>query len=345
MKQHLKKVFRKIGKESKLDKNLVLTQNERNLPLPASFFSNFKKSITEKDISFYPNLTSLTKKIAEYINVTPDNILLTPGSEVGIKTLFEVFDLKDKNIVTTDYCFPMYDVYAEIHQTELRKAKYKGMKIDINSIWAQVDNNTAFIILANPNSPLGDYTKRDDIIKLLELGIPVIIDEAYIEFSYHNSVVDLINEYSNLIVLRTFSKAFGAAGLRAGYIVSNIDYMKIIRKLRFMYEISGIAAKYCEFVLDNVKNYETYITKTLENKEDLYEALDKGNNSHKLINTESSWFFIRGKKNNDKLEKIFKDNKVTLRTLRLPTDNEIWYKFNYDLAIESTNLKSLLQNA
>ncbi len=110
-------------------------------------------------------------------------------------------------------------------------------------------------------------------------------------------------------------------------------------------EYAVVFAKENSDLLQKVSIITPHEFKSLENKEDLYEALDKGNNSHKLINTESSWFFIRGKKNNDKLEKIFKDNKVTLRSLRLPIDNEIWYKFNYDLAIESTNLKSLLQNA
>lgn len=344
MKKHLNSIVRKSPNENKLNNKLTLTQNERNLPLPLSFFKEFKASITEQDIAFYPNLTKFTKKLANYIGVKPSNIMLTPGSDAAIKILFEAYNVEGRNIVTTDYHFPMYSVYASIHQTEVKTVKYQNDKINIKQVIEAVDENTEFIILANPNSPLGDHTKITDIIKLLKTGIPVIIDEAYIELTKKDSVVTLISEYSNLIVLRTFSKGFGAAGMRVGYIVSGNHNMKTISKLKFMYEIAGIAAKYCEFILDNIKNYESYLRTTLKGKQDLYRSLSKPSSNVVTQDTDSSWFFIRGKKNNNNLHKLFEEQKISIRTIVLPDGNE-WFKLNYDLAIESTNLKTLLINA
>ena len=344
MKKHLNTVVRKSSKENKSNNKLTLTQNERNLPLPSSFFKEFKDSIVEQDITFYPNLTKLTNKLAKYLDIKPSNIMFTPGSDIGIKLLFEAFDVRGNNVVTTNYHFPMYSVYANLTQCYLKLVEYKSNRMSINDILSAIDDDTKFVLLANPNSPIGDYMKVTDIIKLLKTGIPVIIDEAYIELTDKESVVTLIEDFKNLIVLRTFSKGFGAAGLRVGYIVSNIANMKIINKLRFMYEISGISAKYCEFVLDNIKNYESYLRSTMKGKKDMFKSLSKPSSNVITTGTDSSWFFIRGKKNNDNLHNIFEEQRVSIRTTVLPDGIE-WFKLNYDLAIESTNLKTLLINA
>lgn len=345
MKHHLQKVIRKDNTESKEEFKIVLTQNERNLPLPQSLLTQFKESITDRDIAFYPDLSTLKQKIANYNKIETDNILITPGSDVGIKLLFELFDVKGKNVITSEFCFPMYQVYADINQAELKRVNYSGMNIDVNSIIEAIDKDTQFILLANPNSPIGDYIVKEDIVKLLETDITVVIDEAYIELTNYRSIIDSIDTYTNLIVLRTFSKAFGAAGLRVGYIATSKTIMNSLSKLRFMYELSSLSAKYIEFILDNIKHYESYIRNTLEYKEELYANLEKTQNKILIHNTDSSWFWIRGRKGNKAIDKILSDEKISVRKMILPIDNEEWIKFNYDLKLESTKIKRLLNYA
>ena len=345
MKNHLQKVIRKDNTENKKEFKIVLTQNERNLPLPQSLLTEFKESITDRDIAFYPDLSPLKQKIAHYSRVETDKIFITPGSDIGIRLLFELFDVKGKNVITSEFCFPMYQVYADINQAELKRVKYSGMNTNVDGIIEAIDEDTQFILLANPNSPIGDYIIKEDIVKLLETGITVVVDEAYIELTNYSSIIESIYTYPNLVVLRTFSKAFGAAGLRVGYIVTSETIMNSLSKLRFMYELSSLSAKYIEFILDNIKHYESYIRNTFEYKDELYENLKKTQNKILVHNTDSSWFWIRGRKDNKAIDKILSDEKISVRKMVLPIDNKEWVKFNYDLKLESTKIRKLLNYA
>ena len=221
----------------------------------------------------------------------------------------------------------MYQVYSDLYEVELRKAKYTDMKLDINNIINLIDNKTQFIVLANPNSPLGDLYSRKDIIKLLETGIFVIIDEAYLEFTGEETSIPLIEEYTNLIITKTFSKAYGAAGCRVGFLVSHTDNMKYLSKFRLMYEINTIGAKYVEFIFDNIEYYNKYIKDTYDYKAIAVTKLR--NLGYTVIDTDCSWFYLKRFDKIDNL-KTFNDNGISFRTLILPDGIE-YIKFNYDL--------------
>lgn len=331
MKKHLKSVYRKCNQEDKTKYKYVLTQNERNYPLPKDLLEEFFNSLKQTDICFYPNTTSLKNKICNYYDIDTQNLLLTPGSTFAIKTIFETFDIKNKNIITSDYCFPMYQVFCDLYQTELRKAKYVNMKLDISNILSLIDKNTKFIILANPNSPLGDLYSEKDIVVLLETGIHVIIDEAYIEFTGQDSCIHLIKKYSNLTVTKTFSKAYGAAGCRVGFLVSAKQNLEYLSKFRAMYEINGVGAKYTEFILDNIQDYNSYINKTFVDKQLAIKQLKKL--GYTIIDTDASWFFVKRWDKKDNL-KVFNNLGMSFRTLILP-DGEEYIKFNYDLKLHN----------
>lgn len=328
VKKHLNKVIRKHNVEDKESFDYVLTQNERNLPLPDLLYKKFISSISFRDISFYPNLDTLKNKIREFVDWK--DIFLVPGSDVGIKTIFEMLDLKGKEVLTTNYHFPMYGVYAEIYQAKLVKANYSSFKFNIYELIEKINKDTQLIIIANPNSPIGDTYTLDQIRALLDKGITTVIDEAYIELSNAKSSIKLLQEYENLFVTRTFSKGFGAAGCRVGYICSSNQNIESLNKLRLMYEVSGIAAKYCSFILDNIEYYNSYLKKLLKEKNKFISQLERKHN-FLIFNTSSSWFFL--KKNKD-TEKYISDKNISLRETKLDfLDNSTWYKFNFDLKL------------
>ena len=330
MKDFLKNIIRKINQEDKSLFKYVLSQNERNLPVAEELFNSFISRLDHRDFSFYPNTEQLKKKISKHHSTSVNNLLLTAGSDFAIKTIFETFNLSGKNIITTDYFFPMYQVYSELYQAELRKAEYNGMSFDTNKLVELIDKDTQFIILANPNSPLGDVYSIDQIKKLLDTGVYVVVDEAYIEFTKANSCIELIQEYRNLIVTRTFSKAYGAAGCRVGFLVSNQENIELLSKFRMMYEVSSVGAKYTEFILDNIEYFNKYISDTIKGKEQyLLKLQQQGFN---ITNTDASWFFIERFTDKDNL-KYFNDSGMSLRTLILP-DGKEYIKFNYDLILD-----------
>ena len=329
MKSHLKDIYRKSNQEDKTKFKYVLTQNERNYPLADLFVGAFFNSLNQKDICFYPNTSRLKEKICKHYNIDIDNLLLTPGSSFAIKTIFETFDVKGNNVVTSDYFFPMYQVYSDLYECELRKAKYTGMKLDINKIIELVDEDTQFIILANPNSPLGDLYTKKDIIKLLETGVFVVIDEAYLEFTGEETSIPLIEEYKNLIVTKTFSKAYGAAGCRVGFLVSHIENMEYLSKFRSMYEINAIGAKYTELIMDNIEYFQSYFQEMMTGKKKFITKLK--NEGYSIIDTQGSWFYLERFTDKDNLE-YFYNLGMSFRTLVLPNGKE-YIKFNYDLKL------------
>jgi len=338
MKKHLIDIERKFNLANKSELTLDLSQNERNFPLPEEFFNYFLKSINQRDIFFYPDVSTLKTKLATYHNIKVDNILLTPGSDIGIKTIFEAFDLKGKNIITTDYSFPMYKVYSDIYQAELRVVSYKDLKVDLSKILKLINKKTKFIILANPNSPIGDFYRYEQLVPLLDTGLPVVIDEAYIELTVYDSIVSKLHLHPNLIILRTMSKGFGAAGLRVGYVIANQEYSEILAKLRFMYEITSISAKYCEAVLDNINYFKLYAGKLLSEKT---KAVGKFESKYEVIDTDTSWFFINNEVDNQDLINNLHKHKVGIRTIDLPHSDKRknWIKVNYDLSLTDNCLQ------
>lgn len=333
MKEHLKNITRKANLTDKSQFDYVLSQNEKNFSGGTDIFNTFLSRVTSKTFSFYPNTENLKDRLANLYKVKKDNLLLTPGSDIAIKTVFESFDLKGKNIITTDYCFPMYEVYAEIYQANLIKVPYTSMKTDIQGIINAINKETAFVIIASPNSPLGDNLEYNDLKPLLRTGVPTLVDEAYKELAFGTKFTEHIEEFKNLIVTRTLSKGYGAAGIRVGTLIANLEYMKTFNALRLMYEVTGPSVVYAECMLDNLDRLKADIDgiKTLKRK--LVKSFTA--NGYNIVNTDCTWFFLE---KTISLESTFQKYKVDIRTLKLPNSKKDWYKFNVDLILNKSPL-------
>lgn len=337
-KKHLQTVERKQYSENKNEYGYVLTQNERNYSLPKKLWKKFLDSINETDIFFYPNLDRLKYKLSLQHKVKSDNILLTHGSDTGINTIIAALDLKGKKVISTDPCFPMYKVYCELNNVIFEQIKYTSSVFNLATLVSYINKNTGLVIIANPNSPLGDCYTINELKKLLDTKVPVLVDEAYIELSGIESCSNLCTIYPNLFILRTFSKGFGAAGCRVGYIISRSENIQNLSKLKPMYEISGLSSKYIEFILDNFKIYKKYLKNTLRHKSKLVSKLKK---LYTIVDTQSSWFFIES---SPTVDEILKYNNVAYRKVVLPGSKEEWIKFNYDLKIKNSKLEKMLEN-
>ena len=254
------------------------------------------------------------KKICEFYNVKTENLFLSDGSDIGIKSIFETFTTCG-NIVTSEPSFPMYQVYSSLYNCQ-----YKGIHYDVDTLEFSiedmlkfVDDDTELIILANPNSPIGDYKTFEDVKPLLDTGIPVLIDEAYIEFSDKDSFIKYIDDYPNLIVTRTFSKGFGATGCRVGMTFSNPHYIENISKFRQMYEISGVSMKYCEFLLDNYHIVNNYINEVIEEKTKVISMLK----NYEVVDSNCNWIHFNNQDDNKKTKEILEKHKVLVKYCKL----------------------------
>tara|TARA_R100000234_G_C4950050_1_gene156924 strand:+ start:55 stop:729 length:675 start_codon:yes stop_codon:yes gene_type:complete len=180
------------------------------------------------------------------------------------------------------------------------------------------DTDTDLFILANPNSPIGDYKTFDEIKPILDTGKMVLIDEAYIEFTDNESFIKYINDYPNLIITRTFSKGFGAAGCRVGMTFAHKDTIELISKFRQMYEVTGVSMKYCEFLLNNYNLVDTYIQSVKEERNTLVSLLKE--NGFDVIDSNCNWIHFNTKDDNLKTKQIFDKHKVLVKYCALPHD-------------------------
>ena len=315
MKPHLWKVERRIDYTDKSEYDFILNQSERTQPIPQSYYTKFLRSLKQEDFAYYPNTKNFKEKICEFYNVKSENLFLSDGSDVGIKSIFETFTTCG-NIVTSEPSFPMYQVYASLYDCSYKGINYNvdTLELSIDKMLEFVDDDTNLIILANPNSPIGDYKTIDEIKPLLDTGIPVLIDEAYIEFLdtediYWDSFIKHIDDYPNLLVTRTFSKGFGAAGCRVGMTFGHKDMIEPLSKFRQMYEITGVSLKYCEFLLNNHHLVDIYCQEVVEEKKKVVSMLK----NYEVVDSQCNWIHFNNQDDNKKTKEILEKHKVLVK--------------------------------
>ena len=321
MKDYLKKVIRKSYTEDKLSYDLVLDQSERFVNYDNEIFQSFLSTLTQHDFSLYPNTYAFNQAVADFYGVKNEEISGNFGSDGCIKSIIDSFCKKDSEIIVPIPNFPMYEVYSNINQNKFIGVPLKkDLSTNIDEIINKVNENTSLIILSNPTSPIGEYIPFDQIKRILDLGIPVLIDEAYIEFcEIGKSVIDKINEYKNLLVTRTFSKSNGAAGVRFGCVISNKENIDLIFKLKPMFEMTGPSMKYVKFLIENYHIVELYIKETLDEKKNIISYLKS--KKYKVIDSNCNWIHFNNDNENEKLQDVFKENNILIRFSGIPHSN------------------------
>ncbi|WP_168919457.1 histidinol-phosphate transaminase [Enterobacteriaceae endosymbiont of Donacia thalassina] len=217
--------------------NHLVALNANESPIISSF------SLNKKIFNRYPEPQpkELINLYSKYVNLNPENILITRGADEGIDLVMRTFCNPKKDKIL--FCPPTYDMYRVT--AEILNIKY--IKIDSNNNWElnlnkikKNLNKIKIIYICNPNNPTGNYINQNDIIRLLKLTknkTIIVIDEAYIEFCVDQTFSYLINKYHNLIILRTLSKAFALAGLRCGFILTNKNIIDVLLKVIAPYPI------------------------------------------------------------------------------------------------------------
>lgn len=230
----------------------------------------------------YPdgNCFYLKKKLAKNMNVRPSNIIFGNGSDELIDIIIKAFVEDDENIVSSETTFLEYEIISKVNNRKFSTVPLKYFKYDLEALRKKIDRKTKLIFIANPNNPTGTYvTKYElrDFLKTLPNNVILVVDEAYNVFidvdDFPNTLESVGNK--NLIVLRTFSKAYGLAGLRVGYAVASEDLIAPMEKARQPFNVNLLAQEAALASLDD----KSFLVRTrqviLEGKNYLYEALTK----------------------------------------------------------------------
>tara|TARA_B100001123_G_scaffold437340_1_gene569306 strand:+ start:1334 stop:2401 length:1068 start_codon:yes stop_codon:yes gene_type:complete len=312
--------FKKINRTSNYDfLNRIgyqrLDRNERNYPFSQNVLKGLKKTITNYSLQAYPgDKTKLIKKISSLEKINSKYVEIVPGSDAAIKYIFEIFSFAKSKMASIYPTYAMIDVYSRIYKTVLYKISNKEDNFDPKKYFKK---KIHWIYIANPNQPDGKIISKENILKILKIAkrkkIFVIIDEAYIHFSNQSSIVTLVKKYRNLVILRTFSKFPGLAGIRIGFVVAHPQFIKTFNTVRSIFDTSSISISIAEFFLKNKKIGNDYVKQIKSIKK--FMILECKKRKLKFINTHTNFFYIKIPKEKIKFaHKMLMRNKILVRS-------------------------------
>ena len=181
----------------------------------------------------------LREKIGEYVGADPSRVIAGAGSDELIDLLFRLVVSSGDTVIDSDPTFGMYGFCARIAGAEIRSVpRDASFDIDTSAVVDAIDSRTKMILLNSPNNPTGNLATEDQTRALLDTGLMVVVDEAYFEFC-GETAAGLVTEYENLVVLRTFSKWAGLAGLRVGYGIMSSELVDHIIDIKSPFNVNS----------------------------------------------------------------------------------------------------------
>ncbi|MGB9853273.1 MAG: histidinol-phosphate transaminase [Candidatus Bathyarchaeales archaeon] len=240
------------------------------------------KLIVEVVENFDPRLypqeeeQELREKLSAYLQVSADCITVGSGSDELMERITRLFLENGEQALSISPTFSMYRHAVSLQRAELLEVPLReDFSLDVRGLLAKVTPNTRILFLCSPNNPTANQFKTDEVECLVEAfpGI-VVVDEAYVEFT-GNSVVKLTGKFENLLVLRTFSKAFGLAGLRLGYCVACTEIAETLsKKVGLPYPVNSIALRAGIKILENIGIVEKAVNQMKVERERLVKSLN-----------------------------------------------------------------------
>jgi histidinol-phosphate aminotransferase len=261
-----------LGGRSLYD-GLLLDFNERTVAPAAT-------AVIGNRPQLYPEYFDLTARIAAYVGVRKDQIMITNGTDQAIDIIFRTFADRDDGVIIPEPTFTMYRQYAQINGNRIVSPLYESTRLTypINEVLQAIDDSVKLVVICNPNNPTGTLATKVNIVQIAQKAKNAIvyIDEAYFEFS-KVTATELIDEYPNIIVSRTFSKAFGLAGLRIGYIVAQPMYIKELLKVRGPYDVNQVAARAAFTALESLDDTKRYVKEVMNKAKPIVESFFEQN--------------------------------------------------------------------
>ncbi len=233
--------------------------------------------ISAGDLTRYPEREPVEAIVAGHLGLSAEKVALTNGVDEAIHVLFEAFLDSGDELLLPVPTYTMYEVYASA--TDARVVSIQAaddLQFPFDRLMAAITSRTKVIAIANPNSPSGSVATRAQIVELAQRApqAVVLVDEAYFHF-YGETVVDLIDAIPNLVVARTFSKAYGLAGLRLGVLAGPSHLMRWIRRVLSPYSVNSLALACLPPALEDAAYLNWYVGEVLAARTEFAAVLDE----------------------------------------------------------------------
>ena len=269
--------------------------NENPQGLPQEFVDEVLAEITPEFLAIYPEPDRFLKKYASFVGVPRECVTATNGSDQAIRYLLQTFCGKGHEVVTVAPSFEMYWVNCNILGLKHVPVPYEDdMTFKMEKLLASITPNTDIVVLLNPNNPVGNAFKAEEVHAVIEAaranGAIVIIDEAY-HYFYENTFVDLTQQYDNVAVLRTFSKLFSLAACRLGVIISDPQVIHYVENCKLTFDANAIALKFGEKILDHPEIIESLIEAEKEGRSWTLKVLAES--GYEVRRCEGNFIFVK----------------------------------------------------
>ncbi|TVQ67602.1 MAG: histidinol-phosphate transaminase [Balneolaceae bacterium] len=268
---------------------LLLDANENSLGSPVR---------SPLDLHRYPPTLheGVRKKIAQWRHVDPDNIFLGVGSDEPIDLLMRIFCEPGRDsIIITPPTYGMYEVSAHINNLGVKKVLLTGnFQLDTEEIFRAAEGPDKLLFLCSPNNPTSNSMKRTEMLKLISRfpGI-VVVDEAYIDFSRDETLASAVQQYPNLVVLQTFSKSMGLAGIRLGIAIAQPEIIEVMVKVKAPYNINRLTADVAMKAFENRELIKFNIEKIKEEREWVAEQLSMAPGVEKVYPSDANFILFK----------------------------------------------------
>lgn len=295
-----------------------LNANENPYGIPDEIRDLIVSEIKNFNFSRYPDpmADELREVIADTYQLDKDMIMIGNGSDELINYLNLAFSGPGRIVSYPVPTFPMYRIYAIITEGKpmpimlLNDLSLPSKKL--------LSTRATLIFISYPNSPTGNYFDEKDILDIIEGsdGV-VIVDEAYYEFG-KRSFIKYLDKYENLVILRTFSKAFSLAGMRVGYLIANSYIMHELKKVKSPYNINSLSVRIAKLTWQNYDKLEPYVEKILKERERVYNILKDEFPQFKVFPGVANFLYIQTNDREDRIRKALMEKGILIRTYKDP---------------------------
>ena len=242
-----------------------------------------------------PYQSELKKKIGSVKGISPENIFLGNGSDEAIDLLFRAFCIPGKdNVVSIDPTYGMYQVAADINDVEVRKVLLgNNFELDVEGLLNAADENTKMLFICSPNNPTANVFREEDMIDVLNgfNGI-VVVDEAYIDFAPEKTLLPKLDSYPNLVILQTFSKAWGVAAIRLGMAFASKEIVSVLNKIKYPYNVNYLTQEKALELLEKEEQKNEWVDIILKEKERLKKALSENPLIKKIYPSDANFLLV-----------------------------------------------------
>lgn len=269
--------------EYKGEAEIFLDANENPYPSPYNRYPD-------------PLQWKVKEKLAEIKGIPPTQIFLGNGSDEAIDLLIRAFcEPNQDSILITEPTYGMYAVCAEVNAVNVQQVLLTpDFDIDLDAFPKTFDASTKVIFLCSPNNPTGNLLSREKIREVLNrfYGL-VVVDEAYIDFAKSKSFIHELDKYPNLVVLQTFSKAWGLAGLRLGMCYASKDIIDILNKIKYPYNVNIRTQELALDALENAYRKDIWVEEILESRSKLIKSLKGLRITEKIFPTDANFVLVK----------------------------------------------------